>query len=165
MAEARGKTGKGRGLTALDIAVIIILIAVVLSVALRLVWDRIFSADRKDCTVSFEVSAAKSAVGSLLAEGDAVMLPDGSRLGTLGAVSVTPAVFLATDASGGPVEARWPEDTLVDISGTLTAELYDRDGGFLTKGGLRICAGTVIVLHTRTADFQVTVTGVEPATE
>lgn len=152
------------GITALDIACMLMIGAVVLSVIFRFVFLKVDEAEKRDCTVSFTVTSAKSEIGYILNEGDPLMLEDGASFGVISSVAVTPAVFLATDASGETVEARYPEDTLVDISAKSSLKLIQKDSSFFTDEGIRICSGQNIILHTRLADIQVTITGVELST-
>ncbi len=161
MNKTDAKMNGTRRITALDVACILVIAAVILSVVLRVLMVRVSDSEKSDCNLAFTVSSAKSEIGDVLNEGDSVMLEDGTSLGTLSGISVTPAVFLASGSSGEVLEARYPEDTLIDISATVKARLKVKDGAFLTDDGRHICAGQTLVLHTRLADITVTVTGVE----
>ena len=153
---------KKLSLTALDIAILLAIIAIIASAVLRITWRKLNSSDTAQCSVSYKVSMVYHTVPDSFAEGEKVYLDDGSLLGTMGTSSVIPAEFAAAEKNGDITYHMYPEDTFSDISGTISAQLYKADGGYVTVGGIHIATGTVLTVHTRIADMTVLVTGVTP---
>ena len=163
MADVKKKNSAGgekQGISFIDVAIILAVIAIAATLIARTMYSGSRENSAASCEISYTMSGVRYTFQDILGEGDTLLLDDGSTFGTLDTMTVMPAAFYDINENGETVEARYPEDTLIDISGTISASLYSAEGGYFTSDGMHISAGTVITLHTRTADISVTVTAV-----
>lgn len=165
-------TGKKRGLTPLDVFVILICVICVAGVAVRALVGRDDSLpaprpESSEYALSFELTGARADAGGYFTVGEALYTEDGVLFGTVrDQVSVTPAKIYSVDEEGHMVLSYSGADngdgSLVDIKGTLTVEGFEADYGFLAGGKLYAAPNCEITLHTSRTTAHVRVTGITP---
>ena len=152
-----------RRISALDISVILLLVAVVVLALVRIgVVDRI-SFRGTDCNVTVRVTKADASFAANISIGDKVYLEDGMLLGTVVSASVSPSYFRETAEDGTSVSVKYPEGEYKDVDIVISASLAWKDGSRYTIGGQRIMAGTALSLDTAAAVFECVVSSVEEA--
>ena len=140
--------------SALDAAIIVVVLVLIATVVFRFTSDSaLFAVNTDTYTVTLEISSVRSELFDTLKTGEAVYLEDGTLLGTLTTTSVTPALYYATTSKGEMITLYYPADTLVDITLTLECELAVREGMAVTGGGDHIGTGVELKLHTATTDL------------
>ncbi|MCQ2353544.1 MAG: DUF4330 family protein [Clostridia bacterium] len=147
----------------LDIVIIVAVLALIVTSVLRYTAEKgLFYQEKKTVNISFTVKSARYTLYDMLEEGEKVFISDGEQLGILTEISANPAVFYA-ESGGEIIKTYYPENTKYDLSGTVCCELVDKDGRYVTPGGLHICAGVTVKVQTRTVDMTILVTSVTPA--
>lgn len=151
----------GRRISALDISVILLIVAILVLALVRLgVVDRI-SFRGTDCDVTVRITKADASFAANISEGDKVYFEDGTLLGTVVSASVSPSYFRATGTDVATVSAKYPESEYVDVSVVVRASLAWKDGSRYTLGGKRIIAGAAFTLDTAAAVFECVVSSIE----
>lgn len=164
-AEKRGANGKGRArFGAADVVIILLIVLAVASVILRSVSDSaVFGSETAHCTVEFSASDIRYTAFDFIETGADVYVGD-DLIGQLSAGAVfSPSVLHTYGADGAPTDVHYPENTLIDISGTIDCELISTAGGYVTSSGTHIAPGCTLTLKMKTVDLFVTVTGISDA--
>lgn len=163
--EKRGTNGRGYArFGAADVVIILLLILAVASVILRSVSDSaIFGSETARCTVDFSASDIRYTAFDFMETGADVYVGD-DLIGQLSAGAVfSPSVLHTYGADGAPTDVHYPENTLIDISGTIDCELIKTTGGYVTESGTHIAPGCTLTLKMKTVDLFVTITGITDA--
>jgi len=151
----------GRRISALDISVILLIVAVLILALVRLgVVDRI-SFRGTDCDVKVRITMADASFASNLSEGDKVYLDDGSLLGTVVSASVSPSYFRAAGSDGTYSQVKYPEKEYADVDIVVRASLAWKESSWYTLSGKRIISGVALSLDTPTAVFECSVVSVD----
>ncbi len=147
---------------AFDVVIIVIVLALIATLAFRFVSDRnLFAYDTDEYSVTVKANGLQYTTADKIGSGDVAYLPNGEILGTFTqATAFTPMLeYFVT--SGGSLDALYyPDNTYIDITNEIKCNLISNDGVLCTKGGTRIVAGSVIEIHTQTVEITVEVVAV-----
>ncbi len=150
---------RGVKLGVLDIVIIVALLLSIACIAARgLITPTITLGDGDICNISFKAEYVRYTTFDMLESGRDVYTPSGELLGVLGDMSYVPSAFSAEDKNGDMIEVHYPEDTLIDITGTINATLYQSDGRFMLKDGQRLTLGEELVISTGLCDLKLVIT-------
>ena len=160
---------KGRTPSALDVFVVLIVLACLAALALRLTVGREGVLpkgvpEKATYSVSFEIAGQRDTAGSEISTGDIFYTEDGTLFGTLsGSVSRIPARRYTVAEDGTLVMSRSPEGdgARSDVTGTLAVEGYPVEYGFLAAGTTYIAPNCRISLHTENMTVTARITGIE----
>ncbi len=160
--------GKHAKFGAVDVVIILLVGIAVASVILRCMSDiTLFASETTRCTVEFSATDIRYTVFDYIETGTDVYVDD-DLIGQLSAGAVfSPSVLHTYETDGTPTDVHYPENTLIDISGTIDCRLIKTDGGYVTESGTHIAPGCTLSLKMKTVDLWVTVTGITdvPQTE
>ena len=152
-----------RRIGALDVAVIISVIALIVFAVLRLgLADRVFFSGQ-NFNVVIESGAISAETVSSVSTGDSVVFSDGKPLGTVVSVESAPAVFEATADNGERILVAYPEGGPVRITLTVSVRLAWKDGRYVTSSGSRVTPGDKTVFSTKFASIEGTVISIKEA--
>ena len=130
------------------------------AVAFRLFEGGLFISEEKldIYEIHFRVKDISSNSVKYFRKGDTVTFDGGVILGSLeGTYGVTPTEVYVTDNNGKLTAVSYPENTRVDIYGSILA--YGKyDGGFYLNGERHIASGDSFSVSTECLDVAVTVT-------
>lgn len=149
---------------AIDILILLIVLACVVGLAIRFGTVKEYSADEnlKLYSVYFTVSNISYTSEDAFVAGDTVTLTEGKTiLGTfVGLESILPAEFLARDSEGNLILVSYPETTRIDVSGKIAARGIMTDNGFLANGTTYVAAGKAYAAQTEHMDFVLKITNI-----
>lgn len=118
--------------------------------------------DLKEYSITFIVENIRASSDQYLTVGNEVYISStGLSIGTLSASSSLPATATLKNEFGETVEVTYPENTNIDVTGTITCKGIQKDDGFYLKGSYLISPGTVINANTEMFDFSFTVISIE----
>lgn len=163
--EKRERNDSGRArFGAADVVIILLIVLAVASIILRSVSDSaIFGSETARCMVEFSAEDIRYTTFDFIETGADVYVGD-DLIGRLAAGTVfSPSILHTNGADGAPTDVHYPENTLIDISGTVECELIKTDGGYVTKSGTHIAPGCTLTFKMKTVDLLVTVTGISYA--
>jgi len=137
---------------ALDLCVIIALIAVLGSVLLRFIPLDKLTESRKNYTVTLKITNVDLAVieASGIKEGDQLTTSDGAVLGTVVSVEKTPSVLGISDAGEKIV---YPEGTVYDLKIGVSCVLTASSSGTYSAGKEPVTAGAGLKIYGHYYEF------------
>lgn len=145
---------------AADVVIILLVIISVASIIIRSVSDSAqFGEKRDECRLEFTASAVRYTTYDALESGGDVYLGDELIGKLVEQPAYSPAVLHTVGDDGAPIDVHYPENTQIDINGTLECALVLTDGGYVTPKGVHIAPGCELTLRFRTVDLTVTVVG------
>ena len=116
----------------------------------------------KEYKITFTVESIKSTSDQYLAVGNEVYVSStGLSIGTLSTCSSVPSTATVENELGEAIEVTYPENTYIDVTGTITCKGIEKEDGFYLKGSYVISPGTVISANTEMLDFSLTVISIE----
>lgn len=153
----------------IDAIIIIIVIACIAGVFFRLFINK-SNASSEQYTVIFTASGlTRDEIGMVYVDTEIYVTENGLRK-VIGVVAdnniesvsdifrIERDSLLVKDENGNYTEAYYPEDTKYTIEGKLSVSgSYVIDEGFSTASGVKLSPGMMIVVHTETADLEITV--------
>ena len=148
--ETRDKEGKraGRGprFNAIDIAVILAVLAIIVSVALRFLPLNRIAEKKAGYTALITVKGCdgEALASAGLAAGCELRFADGTPAGQVVSVRSEPSVF------PGDGSLRYPESSIADLTLTLSCELLVSEAGTFAANGTAVSAGAPLELYGKT---------------
>ncbi len=172
---AEKKDRSGLKIKALDVVIIVLLVAVVAGVYFRYnILDMLTgSRNLKEYTVSFEIKDIQYKTENYINVGDKVYYYDSSEeLGTLieasedakNALIVVPSTkTFVPEGTNQAVEVAYPSNTRIDATGRMVCKgTFSDQSGFLFKGKEHIAPGDVISVKTELVTVNIIVTDIAP---
>ncbi len=113
--------------------------------------------------IRFSVSNIAAGSEAALVVGDTFRLVDHDmELGTFtGMESVTPAVVYMYSEQGRMVPAEYPENTRIDVIGTVAVDGISEGSGFLLGGTLQLSPGASYRIQSEHMDFVIQILDIE----
>lgn len=169
------ETRERRRASALDVFVVVIIALCITALIVRVAVgsEGVLpegAPEKAEYAVTFEIASQKATAGSEITTGEVLYTEDGSVFGTVTSqVSVTPAKIYMEDDDGRIVltysGSEGADANLVDIKGTMSAEGYLLDYGFLVGGKVFASPGYEITLHTERVTAKVRILGITKVSE
>ncbi len=150
--------------------IIDLVIIVIVAVCIAGVLLRRFSLKKADtgevaekASISFLVQNIRYTSADFFVGGDGVYCKDdGIKLGEfMKGFTITPAEEYVTDKNGKTMKVNYPENTRIDVRGSILSEGKWRDGSFFVDGNKYIAAGKVLAVQTAHITVTLLVTDVE----
>ncbi len=156
-------------INALDILIIVVLIFCVVSIAFRYYKgekSESYSTDGK-YAISFTVNDIRYTTADAFVKGDKVYVAwDDRFIGTFERLdSTNPAAYYATSPKDGVVKVYYPEDTRIDVTGTIISEGYMNDDGFFAGGTYFLAPGKGLTIYTGHLYLDITLGNIVPYAE
>lgn len=166
------RSQKSRKINALDIFIIILVIASVAGIIYRQYTSDLPTKTEGEASyeVHFSVKNISFTVPSYLKTDDKIYFETGDFFGNLlnnndndqdSALVVTPASVVLTDENGNYVSAMYPDGSRVDANGSILCKcVKTADGRYLLGGTRYITPGESITVRTELVDLTITITSV-----
>lgn len=148
----------------IDLVIIVVAAACIAGVLLR--HFSLKNADTgevaENARISFLVQNIRYTSADFFVGGDGVYCDDdGIKLGEfMKGFTITPAEEYVTDYNGKTIKVNYPENTRIDVRGTILSEGKWRDGSFFVDGNKYIAAGKNLTVHTAHITVTLVVTDV-----
>ena len=141
-----------------DVFVLFFVAACAFGVIFRLSGFGVFaekeSLDRYE--LHFEVKNVSANSEKYFVEGDSLLLSDGVLLGKIKSVDkVTRSAVYAQNANGELVAVSYPENTRIDLFGSIETYGVDKGGGFLLGGVRHVASGESFFVSSEHIDVTV----------
>lgn len=152
---------------AIDVFIIVLVILCVVGIYFRSnikSWIGI-DKDLKEYEISFVVKQIKSSSNQYLTQGNEVYTNNGLYIGAISACSSLPANAYVTNEKGEMIAVTYPEDTYIDVTGTITCKGIQKGDGFYLSGTYLLSPGTVIEARTEVINFTLTITDISEITK
>ena len=118
--------------------------------------------DLKEYNITFTVENISASSEQYLTAGNEIYISsNGLSVGILSSSASLPASATLKNELGETIEVTYPENTYIDVAGTITCKGIKKDDGFYLKGTYLISPGTIINASTEMFDFSFTVISIE----
>ena len=152
--ENENSGGRRRAVSALDISIILVLIAVIVLGVIRAGVIEKIAFRGSDCDLTVRIFAYPAGFEANFSSGDKVYLADGTLLGEIVSAKSSPSVLTLTNAGGEAVDYSYPEGTLSDIELRIRCSLEWKSDSWYTSGSLRMVYGETLVFYTSRAQCE-----------
>lgn len=144
----------------IDFIIILLVLAGIIGVAVRFdLVGRLFSkTSQVDAEITFIAEAISPAEAAVFTEGT-TFYHQNERFGTLLSASAETALIYAENDAG--VLVSYEDETLLDLTGTLSCRVLPTDDGYLLTGNRYIAAGSSFLLQADGIAVTVTVIAIE----
>lgn len=141
----------------LDLVIILVILAVVVSLVLRYAFDNnLFSYNTEKYTVTIKACGVNYTSVDSIASASEFYIGNAELLGiSKHAPTVTPMLTYVANRSGELVPCYYPDNTLVDIVVEIECDLINKNGTLMTKSGVHIAPGVKLAIHTDFVDLNV----------
>lgn len=147
----------------LDGVILVVVLAIAAALIFRFTADtHLFKYETEKYTVTFKSQGIRYTSIDMISSNSSYFTEDGNLLGTsLRAPTVTPTLDYFVSSSGELVPSYYPDNTLVDITVEIEAELVMDDGVLMTKNGVHIARGAILEVHTNAVNLQIEIVNIE----
>ncbi len=148
----------------MDVMIILLVLLCVAGVVIRAGGFTMHKSRPLDAyEIRFAVSNIAATSEAALVTGDTFTLVDHDmELGTFtGIESVKPAVVYMNSEQGRVVPAEYPENTRIDVIGTVAVDGISEGGGFLLGGTLQLTPGVSYRVQSEHMDFVIEILDIE----
>ena len=116
----------------------------------------------EDYQIYFKVSGIRYTSEQYFYRGSQIYIDSGNIvMGTLEDYSVNIAEVYVDGANGEPVLDYYPNNTYLDIAGTIKCEGLEKNSRFYLGGTYSLAPGSQVNVHTEIMDFVMTITKIE----
>lgn len=170
MAQTEQKNGRKKDsrirFNVIDLVIIVAILACIAGIYLRYNFGDQYGVEHQmeQYEITFQVQNVRYTSADAFQEGDAVYLKtQGKLLGTvLGIDATTPSELVYTDLSGDIRQIYYPENSRIDMEGTLLVSGVMTDRGFMLDGNTYLAPGASYAVQTPRIDVSIIVADISP---
>ncbi len=160
------KNSTTKRISAIDILVILLLIAAVIGVGFKVFAGNVglFAGEKEEYHVSYVIEAADSQIGKYVTEGTTLYTEDGEVFGTIvGEVITTPAKIYNVNSDGEYVVG-YSSGSKIDIEGTVSVRATNTEKGLVCANDY-LCAGMKIKVYGGAVASEILITDVSKVSQ
>ena len=165
MEKAALKKRNGKALNLIDYVVLLLAVICLVGAVLRIGQTKwlVGNSGLEACEIRFSITDIAYTSAEALVVGDTVTLYEGQTvLGTLKSIdSVVPSTLYVKDADGNILRVNYPEDTRIDVTGTILSHGKTSEKGFLLGGTIHIAPGRSYRVQSEHMDFTLSILDIE----